>query len=142
MALVLGFNAKTYYATDGVQGGTFVELDNIKDLTLGVTADEADVSRRSSGGWKASLATLKEGNIQFDMVYDTTDAGFTAIKNAFFDNTTLGMRFWDSAVGGGLEADCTVTGFDRNEQLAEALTVSITLRPTQVSGGPAPAWVD
>ncbi len=73
------------------------------------------------------------------MVWDTADAGFTAIKDAFFNNTEIGLQVLDGAAGSGLEADFSITNFSRNEQLEEALTVSVTAKVTYA--GTAPAWI-
>jgi hypothetical protein len=39
---------------------------------------EADVTTRGNAGWRATVATLKDGSIEFEMVWDTGDADFGA----------------------------------------------------------------
>lgn len=144
MSIRLGMEAKLYYKSGGVGGsGSWTELDNVKDLTLNLETGEADVTTRGNQGWRATVATLKDGSIEFEMVWDTQDAGFTAIKNAFFNNTAIGFAVMDgnieTAGSQGLQADFSITNFSRNEPLEEAVTVSVTAKPTYSAA--APQWV-
>ena len=138
MAIRLGLDAKLYYGVAGSTASTVI--DNVKDLTLGLTTDEADVTTRGASGWKLTVSTLKSGDVGFSMVWDTDDAAFNAIKDAFFDNTAIAMLVLDGTSGSGLDADFSVTSFTRNENLAEALTVDISVKPTYSTR--APAWVE
>lgn len=138
MSVRLGLNAKLYYGTAGAKAAT--ELTNTKDVTLNLEKGEADVTTRASNGWRSMIGTLKDGSVEFEMNWDTEDAGFVAIKNAFFDDTAIALFVADGANGSGLDADFTVTKFTRNEPLEEALTVSVTVKPTTLTR--APAWVD
>lgn len=131
----LGLDAKLYFCVAGIGGTpTWTELSNVKNVTLNLTKGEADVTTRANNGWKATAATLKEGSIEFEMVWDTTDAGFTAIKDAYFNNSTIGMAAMDGAIttagSQGLWADCMITDFTREEPLEEALSVKVTAKPT------------
>lgn len=137
MALRLGMDAKLYY---GAAGGTAAtELTNVKDVTLSLETGEADVTTRANEGWRATVATLKDGSVEFEMVWDTQDAGFAAIKDAFFNNTPIALAILDGEGGSGLDADFTITSFSRSEALEEAITVSVTAKPTYSTR--APAWV-
>ncbi|MCP4594505.1 MAG: hypothetical protein GY842_27555 [bacterium] len=140
MAIKLGMEAKLFYQTDGV-GGTagWNELTNVRDVTLSLETGEADVTTRANQGWRATAATLKEANVEWEMVWDTADAGFTAVKDAFFNNQAIGLRVLDGDAGQGLEADFSITNFSRNEALEEAITVSVTAKVTYSTT--APAWV-
>ena len=138
--LVLGMDAKLYYNTSGAGGGgSWIELSNAKDVTLSVEKGEADVTVRANNGWEAMKGTLKKAVIECGMVWDTEDPGFTALRNAFFNNTAIGIRCLDRENGEGLQADMDVTQFSRNEQLTEAISVDVTLKPTYSTT--APSWV-
>ncbi len=144
MAIRLGMDAKLYYKVGGVGGsGSWEELVNVKDVTLNLETGEADVTTRGNAGWRATAATLKEGSIEFEMVWDTGDAGFTAIKNAYFNNAKIGFAIMDGDIAAsgsqGLQADFSITNFSRKEALEEALTVSVTAKPTYSTT--APQWV-
>ena len=99
MPAKLGLDCKLYYKTGGqASANAWTVLGNAKDVTLSIEGGDADVTTRANNGWKASLATLKSGNIEFEMIYDTTDAGFTAIRTAYFANTIIGLRVLDGLI--------------------------------------------
>lgn len=140
MAIKLGMEAQLLYKVGGQGGaGSWTVLGNTRDVTLSLEAGEADVTTRANSGWRATVATLKEGSVEFEMVWDTEDAGFTAIKNAFFNNGPIGLQILDETSGQGLQADFSVTNFSRNEALEEAITVSVTAKVTY--SATAPSWI-
>ena len=134
MGIRLGMEAKLYRNTGAYGTPTWVALDNVRDLTLSLETGEADVTTRANQGWRAIAATLKEGSIEFEMIWDTEDAGFTAIKDAYFNNTPIEMAVLDGKVTDsgvqGLRASFSITNFSRSEPLEEAITVSVTAKPT------------
>ena len=143
MSVVLGKDAKLYFCAAGIGGTpTWTELTNVKNVTVNLQKGEADVTTRGNNGWKASVGTLKEGSIEFEMVWDTEDAGFTALQQAYFGNTTIEFLVLDgdvTTVGSqGLRATMSVMSFSRNEALEEAITVSVTLKPAYSDH--APEW--
>ena len=81
MSVRLGLDARLYYGAAG--SGASTELTNVKDLTLNLEKAEADVMTRANQGWRATVGTLKDASIEFQMVWDTADAGFSAIRQAF-----------------------------------------------------------
>lgn len=143
MAIRLGMDAKLYRNSADYASPTWAEVKNVKDLTLNLEASEADVTTRGNAGWRATIAALKDGSIEFEMVWDTADADFTALKNAFFDSTPLDFAVLDgdieTAGTQGLRAVMSITGFSRSEALEEAITVSVTAKPTY-SANP-PTWM-
>ena len=135
MAIVLGLNAKLLRGAAGSTGTT--EVKNVKDLTLNLESGEADVTTRATDGWRASAATLKEASLEFGILYDTEDADFQAFQAAYFSNTPISLFITDGA-GGGLDADWSITAFTVEQPLEEAVSVSITAKPTASTR--APAW--
>ena len=135
MAIILGLNAKLLRGTAGATGAT--EVKNVKDLTLNLESGEADVTTRATGGWRASAATLKEASLEFGILYDTEDADFQAFQEAYFGNTPLSLFITDGS-GGGLDADWSITGFTVEQPLEEAVSVSVTAKPTASTR--APEW--
>jgi hypothetical protein len=141
MSVKLGMDAKLYFCAAGI-GGTpaWTILANVKNVTLNLQKGEADVTTRANNGWKATAATLKEGSIEFEMVWDTADAGFTALENAYFANSVIGIAAMDGDIAGngsqGLWADCQVIDFSREEPLEEAITVKVTVKPTYSANPP------
>ncbi|HPM23983.1 MAG TPA: phage tail tube protein [Phycisphaerae bacterium] len=123
---VLGMNAKLYHGTAGNPAST--ELTNVRNVTLNLEAGEADVTTRANLGWRATAPTLRECSVDFEMVWDPADAGFTAIKNAFLTNGLIALKVLDQANGQGPDGDFSITSFTRSEELEEALTVSVTAK--------------
>ena len=143
MTIKLGMEAKLYRNTGTYALPTWVEMINVKDLTLNLEASEADVTTRGNAGWRATIAALKDGSIEFEMVWDTADADFTAIQQAFFGNTDLEFAVMDGDVASsgsqGLRATMAITNFSRSEALEEAIGVSVTAKPTYADN--APEWM-
>lgn len=143
MAIVLGLDAKLYRNTAVWATPTWSEIDNVRDLTLNVEKGDADVSTRGSGGWRQHAVTLKDGSIEFEMVWDTADTEFTALKDAFFNDTTVECAAMDLAItvtgSQGLHADFNVGDFSRNEALEDALKVSVNLTPARTDN--TPEWL-
>jgi predicted secreted protein len=143
MGVKLGDEMKLYLCAAGI-GGTpaWTEVPIIRDVTLSHSKGEADVSVRGAGGWKRVVGAMKEATIEFEMVWDTEDAAFQAIKDAYFDDTLLGLAVMDGDVAAagseGLWADCAILKFDRKEPLDGAVTVGVKAKPTY-SANP-PTW--
>ena len=123
MAIVLGLDAILMRGPAGSTGST--EVKNVKDLTLNLESGAADVTTRATKGWRASVATLKEASLEFNILYDTEDEDY----NAFADTDGNGT---------GLDADFSITGFSIEQPLEEALSVSVTAKPT--ASERAPQW--
>jgi len=140
VAIKLGMEATLNYKVGGQGGaGAWLELTNTKDVTLSLEAGEADVTTRANDGWRAIVATLKEASVEFEMVWDTGDAGFDAIKDAYLANDIIGFQILDGDSGEGLQADFMITSFSRSEALEEAIMVSVTAKVTY-SATP-PSWI-
>ncbi len=143
MAPILSQDAELHRNTASYASPTWAAMALVQDLTLNLTKDTVDVSTRGGGGWGEEIDGLKHATITFSMLYDTTDADFTAIEAAFNANTAIEFLCLDgaSATSGkeGLRAACMVSGFTRNENLGEALTVDIELKPVK-NADAAPAW--
>jgi hypothetical protein len=121
-------------STNTPSTATWTEQSNVKDLTLNLETGEADATTRGNNGWRATLATLKEGSIEFEMLWDSADSGFTAIKDAWLNSNEIALAAMDGdiATSGnqGLASNFTVTNFSRNEPLEEAITVNVTVKPS------------
>ena len=143
MANVLGMNCKLYRNTGTYASPTWNEVVNVKDLTLNLEKGEADVTTRGNDGWRATEGTLKDGSIEFQMVWDTDDADFTAIQGGYFDGTDIEFAVMDGDItdagSQGLRATMQITSFSRSEPLEEAVSVSVTAKPTYSDN--APEWM-
>ncbi len=140
MTAKLGLDAKLYRNTGTYAVPAWNEVTNAKDVTLNLEAGEVDASRRGSGGWRETLTALKDGSVEFELVYDNADTEFTALKDAFFNGTTVELAVMDGEIATtgtqGLRATMSVTNFSRNEPLEEVLTVSVTVKPAPAANPP------
>jgi len=138
---VLGKDCKLYFGDELLDGVTYTpatvnwtEIDNALDVNLNLSTGEADITTRANNGWKATAATLKDGSIEFEMLWKPTDAGFAAIIAAWLAGTELSIAAMDGAIDTegkkGLVSNCTVTNFSRSEPLEEAVKASVTLKPS------------
>lgn len=147
MANQLGMNAKLYYKVGGQGGGgSWVELTNCRDVTLSLDMATADTTVRGNGGWRSKAGALREAKVEWEMVFDTADAGLTAISDAYLGTTTaakmIGLQCLTDTVansGEGLQADFNITGFERTEPLEDAVKYKVTAEVTYSST--APSWL-
>jgi len=133
MAIKLGIDAKLYFCAAGIGGTpTWTEINNVKNVTLDLKRAEADVTTRASGGWKATAPAMRQCTCEFEMVWNPSDSGFTAVKSAFLAGTLLEVAVLTGAkdaVGSqGPKGSFCITKFDRKESLEEAVTVAVTAK--------------
>tara|TARA_Y100000114_G_scaffold49162_1_gene44849 strand:- start:166 stop:621 length:456 start_codon:yes stop_codon:yes gene_type:complete len=146
MAHVLSENAKLYYNSGSYGSPTWVEICNVKDVTLSLEKDEVDVTTRCSGGFKEFADGLIDASVSFSMLYNTSDAAFTALQTAFFAKEKVEVAVMDGNIvpasgvtASGLRSCCMVKSFSRNESLGEALMTDVSLRPV-ANDDAAPSW--
>ena len=143
MGIKLGMEAKLYRNTGTYAVPVWAEMGNVRDLTLNLQTGEADVTVRQNGGWKASVATLKDASIEFEQLWDTSDAGFTAIQDAYFNNTSIEFAVMDGPIdesgSQGLRATMSILNFTREEPLEEAIKAKVSCKPTYAAN--APQWM-
>ena len=141
MGVKLGDEMYLYYCEEGIGGSpAWALLAIVKEGKLNTSKGEADVTTRASGKWKQTVGTHKESSIEFEMPWDTENEGFQAVKDAFFNDTVLGLASMDGPIdqagSEGLWADCAILKFERNEPLEQASTVSVTAKPTYSENPP------
>ena len=119
------------------------EVKNVRDVTLNLETGESDVSTRGNGGWRANIAMLKSASLEFEMMWDTVDDDFVAIREAFLANGSMEFAVLDgpSTLSGsqGLRSTTAIMNFTRTEPLEEAIKVSVTAKPTYATD--APSWM-
>lgn len=136
----VGLECKMYRGAAGAIASILVK--NIKDVTLNLENEEADVTTRAAEGWHMFVATLKNGSVEFAMNYDPDDADLAAITAAWNNRTPIAL-FVSDGEGNGLDADFVITQYNISEPLTEAREVSVTARPTNIGGasGRAPNYI-
>lgn len=140
-----GFFDKLYRNTGTYGSPTWNEVPNVKDLTSGMQATEIDVTTRGSAGFKAYIAGLIDAGVDFNMIWDTSDADFTAIQTAFLARTGIEFLVLDGDVetpgSQGLRAIMGIFDFTREEPLDGAVEAKVKLKPRYVSDtAQAPSW--
>jgi len=138
---ILGLNAKLYVSTSFA--GSFTAIDTAKEVTLNLESAEADATTRGGGGWRETVASLKDATLEFEMVYDSADTEFGIIKTAFMNDPSdkLGFKVMDGEGTGsqGFHGEFYITGFSRNEPLEEVLTVSVSAKVASTEN--PPEWI-
>ena len=151
----LGMNAKlyrnngTFLAPASFTGVTCIEVKNIRDLTLNLDKATADVTTRGNNGWRATVGTLKDGSVEFDMIADPADANYVAFRTAWLNNTpiqcaVLSNKLVSPPIPGseGLCAVFSVNNMSRAEPLEGAQMSTVTMTPTYEQDATfAPAWI-
>lgn len=140
MAVRIGKQCVLYIGTAGTQANTVV--GNVRDVTLGLSRDEIDASARDSGDWEEVVSSMKSGEVSWQMRWNTGDANFATIRDAFLNGTAIAILILDdlkAVVGAqGIDADFTILSFQVSQPLRDMVTVDITAKPTPSTR--APAW--
>lgn len=131
--VLLGLEKKAFRYS----ASAFVEMTNVRDVSLSGSKTVADTSRRANQGYKTQRGALKDQEVSFQMLYSvdladyTLDPDIAAMLDSYTGNTPVKMRFMDGPddEGNGWEADYEVFQFDEGEPLEDANTIDITLRP-------------
>ena len=118
---------------------------NARDVKLGITFGEGDVSNRGSK-FKLQEPTLRVQELVFDMVADETDANFVSLRTAALARNTVEIAMANGPIGtagtvasGGtaniVMSRCTykVFGLERGEPLEGSVTVGFTLKPSKAA---------
>lgn len=142
-------------------------LKTVQDVTLNLGAATADVTSRNSNGWRQMVSTLKEGSVDFTVLWEPDDVLFEQLLNVYLEQCPAAFAILDGPIEGfaadcssgvtgsendpyttrcnecgivtGLHADFVVTSFSRNETLEEGVTADVTLEPAE--GQIYPEWL-
>ena len=106
------------YAIAGQQG-----------LTINRSADTIEISSKDTeGGWKASLAGMKEWSIDTEGVYVNSDTSHSILSQAFTDSTPVCIKIYDNKKKKGLFGGLAViTDYPLEAPYDDAVTYSLTL---------------
>lgn len=150
MTHVLGLDGYMFRNSATHATPTWVEMTNVKNVTVPLEKAEADVTTRAAEGWRQLVGTLKTASIDFQMVYDQEDADFGVIQAAFFANSII--EFWiadgpavpaSGETSQGFRAGCEIFAFGQDQNLEEAFMVNVTIKPGRFwesSAVVAPDW--
>jgi TP901-1 family phage major tail protein len=104
MALTLPVNPNQSAATVGkdylifVNTGTaaipvWMIVGGQRSASLGLTADQIDVSNKTSGGWKETMPGLQSWSIDLDGLMLLNDNGVSVLRQAFIQRTEVNIKF-------------------------------------------------
>lgn len=138
MADIQGKDAKLYYGAAVVGAGadpsatSWTELTKARDVSLGIDVGESDASTRASS-WKYSRPNLKAGGLEIELLWDNTNAGQTALRDACLNGTPISMACMDGSIAvtgsQGFVSNMNVYGFNRPEPLTDGVMLTITVKP-------------
>ena len=99
--------------------------------TLNMTADTIDVTDKTSGGWRTSMAGLKEWSIDQDVFYTIGDESNKLLLDAFVNSKPITAEIKvgedDEAGGTTFTGDVYITDFPLDFALDNAVSVSMSL---------------
>lgn len=169
MAAILGLNCRTFQNTSSASGGNpfnagtpeWTVRNQVTSVTVDGSKATADISSRGGGGYRQKVATLAEGSVSFDLIYDDSTAGkvfFDILDEAYRNGSLLDLFFAngsleeDSGTGvvgttttasdgvRGFRAAFIVSDFSESQELEDANRYSVTL---EVSGSePVPGYYE
>jgi hypothetical protein len=129
---------------EGAAPSSLSEISNCADLTIGFQSTEANVTVRGMKGWTATTGANKQGPVEFNMVYDLTDANCSALLYAWLNNTSVACAVLDgdkaTADVEGFWADFKVVKFQKSENNDGAQMVAVGLKPALNIAVP-PEWI-
>lgn len=139
----LGLDCKLYRNTGTYGTPTWDLVPIVRDLTLNLTKGEADITTRAGSGWMQRMGTLKDGSIEFGIVWESGDADFEAFRDSFMDNTLIDVAAMDGAIATagsqGLRAEMETMSFSRSEPIAGAVEAAVKVVPGFSTN--APNWL-
>ncbi len=157
--IFLGLEGKTYIQTTGARAtwtasptngvylgaapGSLSEMAIIRNVTLGLSGGEADVSTRASI-YKLMRKSLRTVEVDLEIPWQPGDANFKLLLQSYLQNgvpVALAVLDGDKATSGsqGLWADFEVFEFTRDENQEKEMIAKVKVKPT--ASAVPPEWV-
>ncbi len=110
-------------------GANILAVAGQQGLTINRSADTIEVSTKDTeGGWKASIAGMKEWSIDLDGLYVKDDASQAILSTAFTSGDLVCIKVYDAKAKKGLFGGvAAITDFPLEAPYDDAVTYSITL---------------
>lgn len=109
-------------------GANLLAVAGQKGLKINRSADSIEVNSKDSGGWKGSIAGMKEWSIDNDGLYVASDATHKALAAAFDNSDPVCIKVVNikkkTALFGGL---AYITDYSIEAPYDDAMTYSISL---------------
>ena len=117
---IKGLEVLLYVGTNVVAGQ--------RGASLSMSADDIDITDKTTEGYKAFLAGLKEWSISCDGLVCVGDAGYDALVEAFLNADEVQVQLKNEAGTFGYEGTVSIASMDFDAQYDDALTYSCELK--------------
>ena len=118
-----------------------VEIDVVRDVTFPMDKEIIEDRYRGDNGWTEKVGGYRSWRATFDMRYDPTDAGWIAVRDAFYSSDNVSISTITTDEAGGFSGTGTVANFEPGEPLQGAATTSVTFEGSGLLT-PTPAIVE
>ncbi|HZT79582.1 MAG TPA: hypothetical protein VFA26_05155 [Gemmataceae bacterium] len=133
MSEKIGLDGNLYRNTGTYSTPVWTLIPTVRDLTLEMSASEADVSSRGQN-FKLKRTALLELSVDGELIYNPTDPNYTALRDGFLNKTVIEFAVADGPIATSgtqyLRMSCQVFKFSRGEPLEGAMTNSFSIKPT------------
>ena len=111
-----------------LDGSAILAVAGQQGLTINRSADTIEVSTKDTeGGWKASIAGMKEWSIDLDGLYVKDDASQAVLSTAFENSDLICIKVYDAKASKGLFGGLAViTDFPIEAPYDDAVTYSVS----------------
>lgn len=130
MAHIAGRVGRLYVSDNG--GSSFTLLGGVVDMSLGGSKAELDTTDHDSGIWREFINGRLDATLDATLNWDEADTGQEKVRDAFYSDSTLVIRFRMQEGSGSEENEATalVTSFGPSSPNDDVATVDVTFRLT------------
>ena len=109
-------------------GENILAVAGQQGLTINRTADTIEVSTKDTeGGWKSSIAGMKEWSIDLDGLYVTSDESPSILSDAFTNSGLVCIKVYNNKTRKGMFGGiASITDFPIEAPYDDAVTYSVT----------------
>lgn len=144
MGYKIGVDCKAYRNSGTWANATWSELTDVSEATINQERGEAELVARGFSEALFFSAIMRRG-VDFQLVYNSGDTDYEAIKDAFHNNTLIDLAFLDGNVNTngtqGFRAEFNIFQFNVPQPLEEGSVVDVTVRPSARSTQ-TPTWME
>lgn len=134
MGTIKGLDCDFMINTGTYASATWVEVGAVVNVTIDDELTEVDASRRSSGGWREMVTTLRDMTVNVDVIKDIDDPGFLALFAAATDKTPIEIAIvdGDNTVDGTdyVNFMSIITQWNKPQELEGVVQIAAVFRPT------------
>lgn len=111
-------------------GASLLAIEGQQSLTINRSADTIEVtSKDTEGGWKSSIAGMKEWSIDNGGVYVKNGNAHKALSDAFEKSNPVCIKVYDQKAGKGLFGGLAcITEYNLEAPYDDAMTYSVSLQ--------------